>query len=393
MDQDLLTQLREYGVHHHATQQPVNVEDIQGRHEAVMPTDRPTRPMPPVRRGLMFALVAAALVIAASLPLLLLTGGNEPDVAATAAPTPSTVDSPTPSSTVWSRVPHDAAVFGGAGGQRMFDVTVGGPGLVAVGESGPGDAAVWTSVDGLSWSRVPHDEAVFGGEGAPLMFDVTVGGPGLVAVGSVLIDGWSVTDAAVWTSVDGLTWSRVPHDEAVFGGARMSGVTAGGPGLVAVGTVGAISDGADRDAAVWTSVDGLIWSRVPREAVSGRSGNYPMWSVTAGGPGLVAVGWDGSDAAVWTSADGLTWSQVPHDEAIFGATGGWEMVSVTAAGPGLVAVGDAVWTSVDGRTWSLADNSADSGDTMWSVTAAGPGLVSVGDADTDAAVWVAATEE
>ena len=41
--------------------------------------------------------------------------------------------------------------------------------------------------------------------------------------------------AAVWTSVDGITWTRVPHDEALFGDTTMSSVTAGGPGLVAVG--------------------------------------------------------------------------------------------------------------------------------------------------------------
>jgi hypothetical protein len=310
----------------------------------------------------------------------------------------------------WSRVAHDEAVFGGA---IMRGVTVGGPGLVAVGtvsgsiDGWGADAAVWTSVDGITWSRVAHDEAVFGGA---IMRGVTVGGPGLVAVGSVLIDGWDDQleryrkwpgDAAVWTSVDGITWSRVPHDEAVFGGANNQGmidVTVGGPGLVAVGSdgLGFNDDSPSQVAAVWISVDGITWSRLPKNAVPGGQ-NYLMWSVTAGGPGLVAVGWDHpelvrantSDAAVWTSVDGTTWSRVPHDEAIFGATGGWEMVSVSAAGPGLVAVGDAVWTSVDGRTWSLSEQlGPDFGEeTMWSLTAGGPGLVAVGDSGDEAAVW------
>ncbi len=52
---------------------------------------------------------------------------------------------------------------------------------------------------------------------------------------------------SVWTSTDGITWSRVPHDEDVFAGAGMRSVTAGGPGLVAVG-----SDG--EAAAVWVAV-------------------------------------------------------------------------------------------------------------------------------------------
>ena len=156
-----------------------------------------------------------------------------------------------------------------------------------------------------------------------------------------------------------LSWSRV----AVFGGADLSSVTGGGPGLVAVGLD---ESGGDADAVVWTSADGITWSRVAHdEAVLGGTGDQVMWSVTGGGPGLVAVGLDESggdaDAVVWTSADGITWSRVAHDEAVLGGTGDQLMWSVTGGGPGLVAVGvdrpggdaDAVvWTSADGITWS-----------------------------------------
>jgi hypothetical protein len=229
----------------------------------------------------------------------------------------------------------------------MTSVTAGGPGLVAVGSDGDleqtADAVVWTSVDGITWSRVPHDEEVFGGAGGQQMTSVTAAGPGLVAVGSDglgSIDNGPAQVAAVWTSVDGITWSRVPHDEEVFGGVggqQMTSVTVGGPGLVAVGS--------DGDAVVWTSVDGLTWSRVPHdEEVFGGAGGQQMTSVTAGGPGLVAVGSDGdleqtADAAVWTSDDGITWSRVPHDEEVFGGERYQVMMSVTDAGPGLVAVG------------------------------------------------------
>jgi hypothetical protein len=208
----------------------------------------------------------------------------------------------------------------------MRSVTAGGPGLVAVGSESLGfdaDAAVWTSVDGVTWSRVPHDEAVFGGPNNQWMGSVTAGGPGLVAVGSDRSVGDGV--AGVWTSVDGITWSRVPHDEAVFGGARgleMLSVTAGGPGFVAVGQVGSsmIMDDPElgADAAVLTSVDGITWSRAPHdEAVFGEGVGFGgesfqgMNSVTAGGPGLVAVGFDGLDGsddvdgpAVWTATTG-----------------------------------------------------------------------------------------
>jgi hypothetical protein len=311
----------------------------------------------------------------------------------------------------WARVPHDEAVFGGTNAQLMGSVVAAGPGLVAVGfdwSGGDGDAAVWASPDGLTWTRVPHDEAVFGGDDDQWMMSVVAAGRGLVAVGSDQSGGdW---DAAVWTSPDGSTWTRVPHDEAVFGGDNgqaMRSVAVGGPGLVAVGRD---ASGGDADAAVWTSPDGLTWTRVPHdEAVFGGDDWQVLASVVAGGPGLVAIGLDGPiddwDAAVWTSPDGLTWTQVPHDETVFGGYGSQDMWSVVAVGSGLVAVGydgpdddrdAAVWTSPDGLTWTRVphDEAIFGGDdwqVMASVVAGGPGLVAVGyDGpydDADAAVW------
>jgi hypothetical protein len=313
------------------------------------------------------------------------------------APTPLPID--WSSSLTWSKVPHDAAVFGGNGEQGLSGVTVGGPGFVAVG-SDEGDAMVLTSVDGVTWSRVPHDDAVFGGaeDGHYTSMDsVTAGGPGLVAVGGSWSDAddqeGQEGDAAVWTSVDGITWSRVPHDEEVFGAASIMSVTAGGPGLVAVGMHGPLGDG---DPAVWTSMDGLTWSRVPHdETVFGGADSQAMYDVTVGGPGLVAVGGSGGDwwnpeqnAAVWTSVDGVTWSRVPDDESVFSSGGNPVLLSVTVGGPGLVAVGadswplnlaeTPVWTSPDGITWTRVPNQGVDRGTMTSVVAGGPGVVAVG---------------
>jgi hypothetical protein len=262
----------------------------------------------------------------------------------------------------------------------MSSVVAGGPGLVAVGSDfnidGDSDAAVWTSPDGFNWSRVPHDEAVFGGAGEQGMSSVVAGGPGLVAVGSDGIGVWVLTssdqdfdpvdaDAAVWTSSDGITWSRVPHDEAVFGGEGghvMLSVTSRGPGLVAVGAASSVDTGdkpSNADAAVWVSVDGFTWSRVPHDpevfAVSDRDW---MASVIAGGPGLVAVGSTGDvqtthNAAVWTSADGITWTLLTqsqdscHDE----------MWSVADGTFGLVAVGQSGCGPATGGIWHAAVSS------------------------------------
>jgi hypothetical protein len=209
---------------------------------------------------------------------------------------------------------------------------------------------VRTSPDGITWSRVPHYEAIFGGETGAWMSSVTAGGPGLVAVGSQ----WSlgVSTAAVWTSPDGITWSRVPHNETVFAEAGMRSVIAAGAGLVAVGSAGS-------DAAVWTSPDGITWSRVPHdEAIFGGEANYGISSVTAARPGLVAVGGssfgqEDGQGAVWTSPDGVTWSRVPHNEAVFGGQPEVGMGSVTVGGPGLVAVGESGWEAdFDAAVWN-----------------------------------------
>jgi hypothetical protein len=191
-------------------------------------------------------------------------------------------------------VGHDEAVFGGSDGeqeQAMLSVTRGGPGLVAVGDDLEAEgAAVWTSPDGRQWSRVDHDEAVFGGPGDQWMTSVARGGPGLVAVG---LD----VGAPVWTSPDGRQWSRVDHEGEVFDGSVMTSVARGGPGLVAVGRH-------QQAAAVWTSPDGRQWSRVGHdEAVFGGSdGQLVMNSVVAGEQALVAVG--GADIFPRTSIDG-----------------------------------------------------------------------------------------
>jgi len=427
-----------------------------------LPNESAARRRETSRFGVVVAVAATILLVVG---LGVVADGNGGDVATDPASSPAE-DNPVPATSVtdpvdppsvvdpvsgyrWSRVADDEALFGGPADQAELNgVITGGPGLVAVGLAGStytGDAAVWTSADGISWSRVPHDEAVFGHQDGgvikmksvtnagsllvavgdqnlccsynvaaavwtspdgiswsrvphdPAVFDragmnsVTAGGPGLVAVGFEFLDEERVI-AVVWASPDGIAWSRVLHDEAVFGGATMESVTTGGPGLVAVG--GSHPHDDPRVAAVWTSADGVTWARVPNdEAVFDRAG---MNSVTVGGPGLVAVGWadegENTVAAVWTSADGVIWSRVRHDEAVFG---GATMESVTAGGPGLVAVGSAdegedtaaaVWTSPDGFTWSLVPSDETvfgvlRYQEMFGVTVGGPGLVAVGSAN------------
>ncbi len=157
---------------------------------------------------------------------------------------------------------------------------------------------MWVSTDGYAWTRVPDDQAVFGGPGGQEALSVTAGGPGLVAVGSAD----SYQSAAVWVSADGYTWTRVPHDEAVFGGPgnqEMVAVTAGGPGVVGVG-----GDSAGQGTVLaWVSADGYTWTRIDDEAVFGGPGGQSAGPVVAWEEGLVLMGGDDSggdlDPAVW----------------------------------------------------------------------------------------------
>lgn len=218
------------------------------------------------------------------------------------------------------------------------------------------------------------------------MRSVTAGGPGMVAVGH----DHDEAVAAVWVSADGLNWERIAHDEGELGGSgsrEMEVVAAIGAGLVAVGI-----DCRRDAAAVWWSPDGLQWERVARDSpVFSGEGLQWMNSITECSSGLVAVGRDeGRDAAaVWASVDGLAWERLAHQKQAFG--GNTEMRSVTAGSPGLVAVGHdleraaaAVWASADGSVWErmthreqVFGGSKDEQE-MWSVAVGGPGLVAVG---------------
>jgi hypothetical protein len=372
----------------------IAVPDLQ------LETRRPVALRP---RRFALAVGTAVVVMLAILLVTLIPMGRENTIvdqppATTAPPTPATsapesTTPPTPTTAAeaaapaatmaWTRIESD--VFGGSEWQLLNDIAVGGPGLVAVGADGSGgddNAAVWYSTDGHTWSRVAHDEAVFGGSGDQYMIAVTAGGRGFVAVGQDISEDGTTGVSAVWVSEDGITWIRVPHDEAAFGGGEqttfMKDVTSFGSGLVAVGGE---STGGLVDAAAWISTDGVTWERVPPdEAVFGGPQYQIMWAVVPAGPGLVAVGQGGDHfgerpgqpAAVWTSTDGRDWSRVSDQAALLSGytsegahNGDWaRMDDVIVGGPGLVAAGRvgrcqdftctedaAVWTSIDGVIW------------------------------------------
>ncbi len=246
------------------------------------------------RRRLLPAVVLALAAAAAVASVLLLTGDEQPVVGDD-----------------WTRIAHNESVFGG-GRVVATGLASNDEGLVAVGVDGDvgavdAEAGVWVSRDGLSWERIRNAGLTrANGDGVQGMLSVAFGSSRFVAVGASGLEtqrsadpsadpsaGSSFDknghllaeaafprvdfDAAVWTSADGRVWTPVPHDEAIFGDEYanpdgdgsmdgdllpsqwMSDVTSGGPGYVAVGLD-------VQRAAVWTSPDGIRWSRVPRES-------------------------------------------------------------------------------------------------------------------------------
>ncbi|KAB2370661.1 hypothetical protein F9B16_34835, partial [Actinomadura montaniterrae] len=210
-----------------------------------------------------------------------------------------------------------AAVPGAVHTERVIRSLAAGPGrAVAVGSTN-GGAAIWSSPDGLGWTRgrVP---------GTPgRLSDVAFGGQGWLAVGRTAA---ARPGGLAMTSRDGSVWepAKVPAGP-------LAAVASGATGYVAVG-----------GGTVWRSSDLKAWQRA---AVAGN-----LVDVASTGSGYVAVGGRDGKPAVWTSPDGAKWTPTP---AVPPGTG--PLTQVAARGNALVVAGaDAgLLVSPDaGRTWA-----------------------------------------
>lgn len=260
----------------------------------------------------------------------------------------------------WSRVAlqPDLAVPG----SQIDDMILAGPGLVAAGVMHDEDGfspAVWTSTDGLEWTRVSPDPATLERPGYGGIAALTAGPDRLVAVGY----GWS--NAAIWTSVDGTQWSPIPNDDDLFGDASgasyrtIDDIVAFEGGFVAVGMA---EDGDNARASVWLSADGMTWSRHDALPDRATTGYQAMRSVAISNGSLIAVGVDapGDTPAVWSSNDGDEWILLRRG-AHFGGRGTLgaaytELRAVIATDDGLFAVGSIQESAfLDGAVWSSTD--------------------------------------
>jgi len=206
---------------------------------------------------------------------------------------------------------------------------------------------VWTTTDGLVWTRVV-EHAAFGkrsGHSAVVFKDKlwVIAGIG---------DKGRFND--VWSSEDGATWTQVTENAAF---PKRSGHTCAvfNDRLWVIAGAGEYTKGKDNYLNdVWSSEDGTTWTRAADEvAFRGRWGHASvvfdkkLWN----------IGYD-----VWSSPDGKTWTQTTSERVFPARTGGAGVV----LGKEILFMGgwkssggmlNDVWTSPDGKTWTTAASS------------------------------------
>jgi hypothetical protein len=223
-------------------------------------------------------------------------------------------------------------------------------------------AAVWTSADdGATWRRADTANSAFSIRATTQMFAVSAGGPGVVAVG-LSYDINQTIDAHAWFSADGRAWRRAADPPAWSGpGDQTLGKVCRLPdGSVAA--VGTVTLKGEQDVWAWVSRDGLTWERAtgPGAAVLGGPGNQFPRSCASTPTGVLVAGHvpgpGGSDGVLWATTDGRTWTTVGGPDT-FSSPANNSVRGIAVAGARLVVTGVddgdvTVYTSGDGgSTW------------------------------------------
>ena len=182
--------------------------------------------------------------------------------------------------------------------------------------------------------------------------------------------------AAVWTSTDGISWSRtfryktggsVINEVVPLDGRRASRLVGIGTALKPQKGEGCGFIPNPEPIGIWTSPDGLAWKREAQSSVF----NGATINAAASNRGtILAIGDTGYlDPQIWITTDGLTWQRETLPQALFrdahltdiaAVPGGWILGSYTLHHQDLGCVGPdnpdhaAAWYSADGRHWQKA---------------------------------------
>lgn len=189
----------------------------------------------------------------------------------------------------------------------------------------------WTA---LRWTA--DDATPFGGPGYHYVLGGTAWSGGFVLVGEDAAPDFG----AIWSSPDGLHWTKAANEAGALDAVSIRAVAAEGTTLVAVGIVDenpATSKPTMPVGFVWVSHDGVHWTRVADP--NGVIGREVLVGVVAGPSGFVAFGYDlalGPAAAVLFSTDGMHWTRLAASEGVFA---GADIAAMVPTSTGYAAVG------------------------------------------------------
>ncbi len=179
---------------------------------------------------------------------------------------------------------------------------------------------IFTAANPSEWRRFSR------GTGESRLGLIYAGGR-FVAVGQTTDPVTRATDSPIWSSPDGLTWTRANANPNF---ANLNDVTYGQGRYVAVGD----------SSRVFTSTDALTWTQRTFSIAS------TLTAVAAGPAAFVAAS---SGAAIYSSPDGTTWTQRAN-----GLGGAFRAAAYGAGRFVVVGDGGRVQTSGDGTTWAAA---------------------------------------
>jgi hypothetical protein len=272
------------------------------------------------------------------------------------------------------------------------------PSLLATCEPGPPtEATVWSSGDGLKWSREPRQHALIG---VPMLaVAMTPDGRRAYGVGG----GTSCNQpdrrlrSAAWYSDEPAHggWHRLDA-KALETGFIVDVATFAG-GLVAVGTqedIAAVSCPGAMHPRVWLMDKDAHWRAFDPGFGLGR-----ILAVTASQSRIVALARIAANAddctghlAIWSSTDGRSWAASPDDmtpQSADSPVADFHLATIDAGvETWFVAAGPGIWISVDGVSWRRVIEPP--GESLTAVTAGDQSVVAVGInvADSSGVAWV-----
>lgn len=260
--------------------------------------------------------------------------------------------------------------------------------LLAIGPTpfGTGAPMLWGSEDGSTWT-VLENASWKGALTGNTLLSLAAGPTGVVVVGAEgnMCCANPQGPPLIIHSADGVTWDRLDLS-AAFDKAYFRDVAAYAGGFAIVGRVGAAEVRGSEPPlgvpAAWTSLDGVTWSRVEVEG-SQATGAF-LTTVIAGADGLFATGRQTDTTQLsgqgplsgWASTDGRSW----HLLGAFGTDllpGIGNPAQVAGDGRHMVLFGResckttelSAWSSLDGVTWTRL---AFSGTTQYLILVPGP---------------------